>query len=342
MWVHVEQVRSSAVGKRIAGVHCDQCGAEYFYELTRVGIGSATAAYGFGKEAAKRKAFARAQKDLGKRLATDAELVPCPKCGWVKEELIAAFRKWRYRGWTNVAIVIAVGGSAIAIALALVLLTDQKPDPTTAARILGAGLSASFGGAIGLIAFCDWMRGRIQPNANHPGPPILPPCTPPALTKDSNNGKLEPAPRRESAGDAVDRWVAYRVGQTLPGVCCRCLNASQTVLPLQLFTDIQLRIPLCAVCLKERNRTIIRYTAAIYLGALAAIAVALWLGGALKDPEWWILVYASVVLPLLAYVVAKRMTKPVGIRIADRSRGVVWLRFRNDDYRKRLIAAGQT
>jgi hypothetical protein len=94
---------AGAIGSRLVAVQCDKCGCEYSFELARVGSGSAQAPYGIGTKRAARTAEERAQRDLGKRLEHDAELVPCPKCAWINEELVSRYRRGRYRGWTKFA-----------------------------------------------------------------------------------------------------------------------------------------------------------------------------------------------------------------------------------------------
>ena len=57
------------VGDRLVQVHCDKCRCPYFYELARIGSGSATAPYGVGTTSAARSAEKQSQRDLRERLA---------------------------------------------------------------------------------------------------------------------------------------------------------------------------------------------------------------------------------------------------------------------------------
>ena len=89
LFYYGRRYESSAVGSRLVRVHCDKCGCEYFFELARVGLGLAGAVCDWDSPAARR-ADERARRDLAERLENDAELVPCPKCDWINEELVFA------------------------------------------------------------------------------------------------------------------------------------------------------------------------------------------------------------------------------------------------------------
>lgn len=67
---------AAAVGTRVVEVVCERCGCEYFYQLARLGAGSASAPYAIGSASAERSARQEAQQDLDGRLTEQAELVP--------------------------------------------------------------------------------------------------------------------------------------------------------------------------------------------------------------------------------------------------------------------------
>jgi hypothetical protein len=89
---------SSRAGGCVVGVVCDNCGGTYYYELARIGTGAHTAPYGIGTSSASQKAHDQSETDLQRRLAVEAELVPCPKCHWISDELVKGYRLGRYRG----------------------------------------------------------------------------------------------------------------------------------------------------------------------------------------------------------------------------------------------------
>src|SRR5271168_4267520 len=107
---HAKVINAERVGGRIVRVACTRCGCEYFYKFTRIGIGSTQAPYGLGVDRATRKANQKAQKDLDRRLASEAELVPCPKCHWINDDLVVGCRRGSYRKWGDTAALIAAAG----------------------------------------------------------------------------------------------------------------------------------------------------------------------------------------------------------------------------------------
>src|SRR5687767_9480977 len=101
MFVYASKTFTAAqVGQKLQKVVCDKCKQIYFYELVRIGAGSATAPYLIGMNKARQRAEDRAGADLGDRLYGDAELVPCPKCNWVNQQLVDRYRQRMYsRAW---------------------------------------------------------------------------------------------------------------------------------------------------------------------------------------------------------------------------------------------------
>src|SRR5262245_32162294 len=106
---------SATAGALTVGVQCEQCQCEYFYQLTRIGTGAGSAAYNLGQTSASARAENESRHDLERRLAEEAELVPCPRCQWINDELVRGYRLGRYRHWSKAALF----GSIIAIATCL-------------------------------------------------------------------------------------------------------------------------------------------------------------------------------------------------------------------------------
>src|SRR4051794_16708489 len=102
---------ATQVGGVVVSVTCDRCGCEYFYELTRTAEGTGTAPYGLGAAAAARTAQENAESAMLQRLTTEADLVPCPQCHWINEELVLGYRQGQYRGFRLAAIVIGAVGT---------------------------------------------------------------------------------------------------------------------------------------------------------------------------------------------------------------------------------------
>src|SRR5262245_32270854 len=111
MFVYVSKVfTASATGRRLKEVTCEKCGKHFYYELSRVGVGSSSAPYLIGQGLAQRSSENRATRNLEKRLLKDEETVPCPACQWINESAIRSYRKTRQGGWTVLAAVVAVLG----------------------------------------------------------------------------------------------------------------------------------------------------------------------------------------------------------------------------------------
>jgi hypothetical protein len=74
-----KHIKRAQAGGRVVRVACARCQCEYFYHLTRIGIGHGEAPYYIGVGRATRTAEKQAKKDLERRLTREAELVPCPR-----------------------------------------------------------------------------------------------------------------------------------------------------------------------------------------------------------------------------------------------------------------------
>src|SRR4051812_7492944 len=92
---------TTVVGARIVSVNCENCGCDYYFELRRVGTGVGIAPYSLGQGRAEQSASERANQNIADRLEGEAELVPCPKCHWINEELVTAYRKSSYQGYAT-------------------------------------------------------------------------------------------------------------------------------------------------------------------------------------------------------------------------------------------------
>jgi hypothetical protein len=110
-----KRVDAEQGGGRVVRVECARCGCEYFYKLTRIGKGSRSVPYGVGVARATRSVQEQSKSDLARRLATEAELVPCPKCNWINEDLVQGYRCGRYRSFGSLAIGIGVVGTAFSL-----------------------------------------------------------------------------------------------------------------------------------------------------------------------------------------------------------------------------------
>jgi hypothetical protein len=328
---HAKVINAERVGGRIVRVQCTRCGCEYFFQFTRIGVGKSEAPYGLGVDRATRKANERAQKDLDRRLASEAELVPCPKCNWINEELIAGYRRGSYYKLGYAARLIAVFGVVIGVVIEAILGV-LEPGLLVYFLLVPASVFLLSGG---VLVLRQWLRGRIQPNADHPLPPKLPPGSPPALLKDPESGQLVLAKPLQPPVDASQDWCDFQVGRhRWPALCCGCLQPTTLDRghPMKVTTTMRLVIPRCADCAtatRHHFRRLLWNGTIVGVGVTALIVLPL-------NLDWLMFGLASVGLLILAIVVtvfvARDMTAPARIAGGDRSRGVVRLRFRNGEY----------
>jgi hypothetical protein len=336
---------AASVGARVVGVVCEKCGCEYFYELARVGAGAASAPYAIGSAGAERSAKQQARKDLDRRLTEEAELVPCPKCRWINEELVAGHRRGRYRGATTLAVGLGVVGILASLAGAWFVSLGPAADRGALPYFLIGGPAVSIALAAAVLLLRYLLRARIRPNRHHPQPPRLPHGSPAALVPNRANGQLEPADPAPEPGGRAGAWIDFQVGRnSLPPICCQCLASaapgSEYRRPVRPAVDLV--VPLCAPCAH-------RWTRHLWLGALAALALTAGVGLPalllIKLDEivfWMAVVGLGIVAPVVGSMVAGRMAEPVRVKVVDSSRGVVRLWFRNEDVSKRVAADGPT
>jgi hypothetical protein len=336
-----KQFTSSAAGRRIEQVTCEQCGTEFWYELNRTGIGQGSAPYYLFQNSAARRANAAAAKDLQRRLNRDAELVPCPKCNWVNESLLTRYRRTQYQ--FHPALMVALSAAFI-ILICLVLAREQtkRRHWQEAMTVPGIALIAA---PIDLIAILltarSLLRQRINPNVTYPRPPELPLATPPALVlcSDPTTGLYELEPARQVAPPrGIDvKWLLLRPEQfRFPKVCASCLGSASTIYssPFKVRQGSELSVPLCSECY---TRIQIRW----WLWAFTVAAMAIFIAGiaARSLPgidlfgRWFL--FSFVAFFAGAFGVASvpgRICRPYRLRVVDARRGILKFAAANPAY----------
>src|SRR5437660_1384084 len=111
-----KSVKAQSGGKQIEAVTCEKCQTRFYYELARTGAGAATG-FLFAGDAARRRAAAAAQRNLQVRLSREAELVPCPRCQWINQELIDKCRRLRFGAAPILGVILLVVGLLTALML---------------------------------------------------------------------------------------------------------------------------------------------------------------------------------------------------------------------------------
>jgi hypothetical protein len=275
------------------------------------------------------------QSDLSDRLAFEAELVPCPSCHWVSEELIDGYRLGRYRGLATFGVISAIIGTAGSLVGAWFLSGGPAADRGAIPYFLYGGPAFFTSCAVGLFLVRKLLRSRIQPNRNFPSPPKLVAGAPPALVLDGSTGKL-----RIASLDEVDRaedsaWIDYQVGRnSLPANCCDCLQqgCAEHVYKRPIEVGINLRILRCARCAqKSALSAIFVWLTSATIGTFAVWYIISALR--LEVAETWILFLGTSGGALfLASFITSSITAPVKFGRGDDSRGVHRIRFRNALY----------
>lgn len=335
-----KRVESALIGARLVAVECENCGCRYFYELARTGTGRATAPYAIGTSSAIRSSQDRSQRDLQERLAREAELVPCPECNWINDELVRGYRRGRFRRAGVLAVSIGTIGTAGSLIGAWFISIGPAADRHLLPYFLYAGpaIFVSLGAMMMLLR--AWLRNRIQPNRHFPLPPQRPPGSPPALLMDEETGELRRATLHDENPRSSSEWHEFQIGRhELPNVCCECLEAASPGDAYKTFVaaSVELRIPRCSDCARRSKREarrvwLIAATLSLLLGAGVSLLLPL------ESTVGWVIVAAwLLVSAAIASYVASAATAPVRVGRMDPSRGILRLRFRNPNYRPSLI-----
>lgn len=344
VFIYIERCESSTAGTRLVNVSCDQCGCAYCYELARVGTGATSTLYGIGQERATRKAEFLAQQDLARRLEEEDELVPCPKCGWINESMVAGYRRGRYRGWSVASASCGLIGASTSLVIAWFLSRGPGADPGASSTVLTFGISLSATFAILILLGRRWLRSRIRPNRDYPLAPTVPIGSPTPLMANPVTGQLEPVTPNPEPIEKGSHTIIFQVGRhEMPPICCECLQPAQFQDPevKPLFPGVELGITLCDDCTRTLRRR--KWRASLFpagltlaIGTLVLLALC---------PDWdifWILfVVLCGLAPIVGATIAYERTKPVHVKVADASRGIFQLRFGNPKYRDRVESFNQ-
>jgi hypothetical protein len=334
------QFASSHAGTRLAGVECEKCGCRYYYELTRIGIGSVTTPYGLMATAAEESAKQQSAGELVERLSAEAELVPCPQCHWINSELVAGYRLSRYRWVVPLAVGIAFWGTVASLMSAAFLWYGPPADHAALPYVLIGGPGTFMAIAGLLVLGRNLLRSRILPNRNFPAAPRIPAGVPPALLLDEATETFHPVARAGVSLPSECAWFEFQIGRhRLPSCCAQCLGEASDacVWTHPITVAVQLSVPRCSVCRrKSKGEYLLAWPFAFVLSTTAGLGFLLLLR--LDELIFWILGGCHVLLSLgVAAYYASVRSAPVRLRIADRSRGILKLRFRHPDYRPETV-----
>ncbi len=341
-----KEIAVNVTGKRLKPVACEKCASSFFYELTRVGVGKASSPFFLAQGWARKRAEKSARRNLDKRLAREAEMVPCPKCHWVNQDLIEMYRRRQYRGgWMLIALLIVAGVIATPVITAELYNSPgfrfDRAIPTQIA-IFSLFLLAAV-----IVWFVRRMlRERINPNATFPSLPNLPPGTPPALmeTTDPQTGEKQhtvfPSSLPPQAGPAP--WATFRPAQVqFPDVCCVCLQPATTKYspPLKFNDHSDLAVPLCRRCKMHLH---LKWWVTIFMVAIVFAAIGGFLAslphGIDNIGRWMIFILITLFGSLVGGVlIAGQYSRPYRMKVIDHDRHIVKFAAANPDYTAMLI-----
>lgn len=342
-----QRFESVQAGSRVIGVKCDHCGFDYYYELSRLGTGVGIAVYGLGQSSAETQSHEAAHKQLQEQLSSEAELVPCPKCHWINEELVRGYRRGQYRSLFFVGPVAAVVGIAISLVCAWFLSIGPAADRGGVPYFLIGGPVACVAWAVMVLLFRTWLRSRIQPNQNFPLEPNIPFGTPKALLLDEATGRLTVVdPTTSLRPSEEDDWMDLRLDRlAFVNACSECLQVPSPKSTYKLFVTeaIQLPVPRCSQCASRaasRERWIwLQVCAVLFLvgGLMYLLARTLFPRNA--DEVLICTAVGAVVTLIITGYAAAYAVAPASVGRLDAQRGFVRLKFRNRKFSELQRAA---
>ncbi|HYE18487.1 MAG TPA: hypothetical protein VEA69_08585 [Tepidisphaeraceae bacterium] len=347
-----KSINSLVAGRQLRQVDCEKCGAEYYYELVRVGMGQASAPYYVGQKWAAKRAERAAERAVAKRLACESEMVPCPKCNWVSASMVERYRRRRYgTGWVMMIVLLTALGL---LGVPVIVTVEEGPRGPRPGDVRPYVMAAAYTSplilsAVWVLAIRSMLRQRIDPNRTFPSAPLLPPGTPPAMVRrtDPRTGeeRLEAVPQQVRAeeeelrpGQVGGEWVTYRAGQVaFPAACCVCTGAPTTTysVPFKVSEADEVNVPLCRGCargLKLKWWVIALAAAGVVAGVLAIVA---W-GGVVKADATGRAILFTIGcvfgVPVAVAIVPAMLCKPYRIKVVDGDRGIFRLTATNPEF----------
>ncbi|HEX4795304.1 MAG TPA: hypothetical protein VH370_16025 [Humisphaera sp.] len=163
----MDRVWASTTAVAVKNVHCEHCGNDYSYQLARRCVGDVVAPFILNEDAAKEEALQIASRRVARKLSSDTEIAPCPKCGWLEADMVRELHRRAYR-WMF--IVGAFGSSLCAASVLIGILAGTRmfSSPMEQREITMAANLAAIGIAFAVV-FLGGRRllvSRINPNSS--------------------------------------------------------------------------------------------------------------------------------------------------------------------------------
>jgi hypothetical protein len=143
-------------------VRCEKCNASYNYPVVRTAVGTGRSAYMLDNAGAQSRAKASAQSKLQAAISNGVEVVPCPSCGWLQQNMVRLLRDRQYV-WTfpaGLATAIVAGFVALVVALLAWNGSALLFIPSAVLLLIATG-------GVGLIFLGRAWREKFDPNAGN-------------------------------------------------------------------------------------------------------------------------------------------------------------------------------
>ena len=277
--------------------------------------------------------------DAVNQTRAEAELVPCPDCGWVNQEAIERYQSGRLRNLTTLAKSIGVGSLVVVAYLILITVNGaiQKPRDIEFVRTVAAWVAAS--GvlvAASLVWLRRWRLGLIDPNRRFPSESQVPPGTPAALIA-GDDGACKVTREAIPLIIEPDR-LAFRLGwDVLPSHCCVCFaETPDSVLPIDTSFGT-LFAAACGLCRKRTRKrlAIAKMAWTLTIVVLTGGVTNLWTQSV--DEAIPHFVIGVVILYSTTSHIIRLQFDPIACSSQFLSRGVLLISFKNCDYHDRYV-----
>jgi hypothetical protein len=155
---------ATASAKAVRAVSCEECGTDYVYEVERAAVGHGLSIYALDEDGAARRAQEEARTEVQRRLESEIEVVPCPKCGRVQSHMVPLARR-AYLRWVDTA-----GWVVLLLAFAVACLNVAMDSGAPPRRLLFAWPWVAAALAVGpvLIVLRLALAAAHDPNSTDP------------------------------------------------------------------------------------------------------------------------------------------------------------------------------
>ena len=84
---------ATATGSVIKKVRCEHCSVEYVYRMERKVTGRGYSPIFLDNDGASDRAQDSARQKLGEEIDKGTDIVPCPSCGWLQNNMVRKLKK---------------------------------------------------------------------------------------------------------------------------------------------------------------------------------------------------------------------------------------------------------